>query len=171
MQQPVLDDSTPGPQTASLHLWVTRTHMTPGERRSCSGRRTKPCFLLAFTDTFVMQPLGLRDLLKPRPRFTVHTPPRLIAFALWDYGEDALAHRALRMSEEESGQIDRISAWYEMPDYPLPMTGQRIPTTTSRRSRPSPCLRGLSDLWRAPGGAQGRTAPRSSTTSVRPGDW
>jgi hypothetical protein len=53
-------------------------------------------------------------------------PPRLIASALWDYGEDALAHRALRMSEEESGQIDRISAWYEMPDYPLPMTGQRI---------------------------------------------
>ncbi|MEQ7010136.1 hypothetical protein ABN028_28550 [Actinopolymorpha sp. B17G11] len=73
-----------------------------------------------------MEPLPLSELLKARPRFSVHMPKRLIASALWDYGEDALAQRALGMSEEERLQIDRICAWYEMPDYPLPMTGQRI---------------------------------------------
>ena len=73
-----------------------------------------------------MRALPLSELLKPRPRFSVHTPQQLIASALWDYGEDALAMRALEMSETERAQIDTISAWYEMPDYPLPMTGQRI---------------------------------------------
>lgn len=76
--------------------------------------------------TSSMGPMPLGELLKPRPRFSVHTPKRSIASALWDYGEDALAQRALGMSEEERSQIDTISAWYEMPDYPLPMTGQRI---------------------------------------------
>lgn len=56
----------------------------------------------------------------------MHTPQRLIASALWDYGEDALAMQALAMSDEERAQIDTISAWHEMSDYPLPMTGQRI---------------------------------------------
>jgi hypothetical protein len=78
------------------------------------------------THTSGMKPLALRDLLNPRPRFTVHPPKQVIATALSDYGEDSLAQRALGMSEEERSQIDRISAWYEMPDYPLPMTGQRI---------------------------------------------
>jgi hypothetical protein len=73
-----------------------------------------------------MEPLPLGELLKPRPRFSVQTPKRLIAAALWDYGEDALAPRALEMSEEERLQIDTISAWYESPDYPLPMSEQRI---------------------------------------------
>jgi hypothetical protein len=76
--------------------------------------------------TSFMQSLPLAELLKPRPRFSVHTPKRLIASALWDYGEDVLAQRALGMSEEERLQVDMISGWYEMPDYPLPMTGQRI---------------------------------------------
>ena len=35
--------------------------------------------------------------------------------ALWDYGEDALADRALGMSEDERAKIDKISAWYEKP--------------------------------------------------------
>jgi hypothetical protein len=73
-----------------------------------------------------MKPRKLAVLLEGRPQFTVHTPKALIASALWDYGEDALADRALGMSEEERIKIDKISAWYEMPDYPLPMTGQRI---------------------------------------------
>src|SRR4051812_27976465 len=68
----------------------------------------------------------LKKLLQARSNFTVHTPKVLIAAALWDYGEDALAQRALAMSEEERAKIDKISAWYEQPDYPLPMTGQRI---------------------------------------------
>jgi hypothetical protein len=73
-----------------------------------------------------MKPLPLSELLKPRPGFSVHTPQRLIASALWDYGEDALARRALDTSEQERAQIETISAWYEKSDYPLPMTGQRI---------------------------------------------
>jgi hypothetical protein len=73
-----------------------------------------------------MESLPLGELLRPRPRFNVHSPKQLIASALWDYGEDALVDRALAMSEEENAQINRISAWYEQPDYPLPMTGQRI---------------------------------------------
>ena len=68
----------------------------------------------------------LKKLLQGRPDFTVHTPRHLIASALWDYGEDALAARALAMSEDERVKIDKISAWYEKPDYPLPMSGQRI---------------------------------------------
>ena len=68
----------------------------------------------------------LRRLLQPRPNFTVTTPRHLIASALWDYGEDALAQRALTISPEEHAQVERIAAWYEQPDYPLPMSGQRI---------------------------------------------
>jgi hypothetical protein len=73
-----------------------------------------------------MEAMPLWELLKPRPRFSVSTPKRLIASALWDYGEDALAERTLTMSETDRLQIETISAWYELPDYPLPMTGQRI---------------------------------------------
>ena len=68
----------------------------------------------------------LKKLLQGRPDFAVHMPRQLIASALWDYGEEALAERALGMSEDERAKIDKIAAWYEKPDYPLPMTGQRI---------------------------------------------
>lgn len=68
----------------------------------------------------------LRRLLKGRPNFTVATPRHLIASALWDYAEDALAQRALNMTAEEHDQVENISAWYAQPDYPLPMSGQRI---------------------------------------------
>jgi hypothetical protein len=50
----------------------------------------------------------------------------VIASALWDYGEDALAERALGMSEDERTKINKIQALYDDPNYPLPMTGQRI---------------------------------------------
>jgi len=73
-----------------------------------------------------MKPLELDRLLRGRPRFSVETPKMVIARTLWDYGEDALAERALVMSEEERAKINKISAWYEMPEYPLPMAGQRI---------------------------------------------
>ena len=68
----------------------------------------------------------LQRLLRGRPNFTVHTPRHLIASALWDYGEDDLAQRALEMTEDDRLNICRIEAWYESPEYPLPMTGQRI---------------------------------------------
>ena len=70
--------------------------------------------------------MELRRLLQGRSNFRVHTPRHLIASALWDYGEDALAQRALEMTEDERVSICKIEAWYESPDYPLPMTGQRI---------------------------------------------
>lgn len=73
-----------------------------------------------------MEPLPLGELLKPRPSFRVRTSKGLIAAALWDHGEDAFAQRALGMSEEERLQIAAISAWYEMPEYRLPLSGQRI---------------------------------------------
>lgn len=63
-----------------------------------------------------------------------------------DYGEDVLAERSLRMAEEERVKIDKISAWYELPDYPLPMTGSVLLTITlslSRRSRSSRAQFGL----------------------------
>ena len=68
----------------------------------------------------------LRRLLQPRPNFTVTASRHLIASALWDYGEEELAQRALTMTAAEHAQVERISAWYEQPDYPLPMSGQRI---------------------------------------------
>ena len=79
-----------------------------------------------FTHTPFVEPMPLGELLKPRPQFTVHTPKALVASALWDYGEDGLVPRALVMSEDDRRRIDRISAWYEMPDYPLPLDGQRV---------------------------------------------
>lgn len=51
----------------------------------------------------------LKKLLQGRPNFTVHTRKGLIASALWDYGEDALAERALAMSEAQRVKIDKIS--------------------------------------------------------------
>lgn len=68
----------------------------------------------------------LRKLLRARPNFTVQVSKHLVASALWDYGEDDLAERAVEMTDGELTDIQNISAWYEDPDYPLPMTGQRI---------------------------------------------
>jgi hypothetical protein len=50
----------------------------------------------------------------------------MIAASLWDCGEDALAERALAMTQEEHATIERIEAVYEDPNYPLPLVGQRI---------------------------------------------
>lgn len=94
--------------------------------RFCRDQRANCAAVRAGAHNAEMQPLTLRELLKPRPQFAVRMPTRVIASALWDYGEDALAQRALSMTEEERSQVERISAWYQTPDYPLPLTGQRI---------------------------------------------
>lgn len=70
--------------------------------------------------------MSLSELLQERPRFQFRTSKSLVAAALWDYGEDALANRAITMSDEELAQIESICAWYEDETYPLPMVGQRI---------------------------------------------
>jgi hypothetical protein len=67
-----------------------------------------------------------KKLLRGRPDFKVHTSKSQVAAALWDYGEDALAERAIAMTDDELASIENISAWYEQPGYPLPMSGQRI---------------------------------------------
>lgn len=68
----------------------------------------------------------LEKLLRGRPSFQVRTSKSQVAAALWDYGEDELAARAIDMTDAELDGIENISAWYEDPSYPLPMTGQRI---------------------------------------------
>jgi hypothetical protein len=68
----------------------------------------------------------LKKLLQGKPNFTVRTSKSQVATALWDYGEDALATRALGMTDGELTKIENISAWFEDPEYPLPMSGQRI---------------------------------------------
>lgn len=68
----------------------------------------------------------LKKLLRGKSNFKVRTSKTQVAAALWDYGEDELAARAIKMSDEELARIEHISAWYEDPHYPLPMSGQRI---------------------------------------------
>ncbi|MFZ2502756.1 MAG: hypothetical protein WAW88_08820 [Nocardioides sp.] len=68
----------------------------------------------------------LRKLLGGRPNFQVHTSKSQVAAALWDYGEDDLAARAIAMTDEDLARIENISAWFEDPSYPLPMDGHRI---------------------------------------------
>lgn len=64
--------------------------------------------------------------LRGRPNFRVHTCKSQVAVALWDYGKDDLAARAIGMFDDELMSIENIAAWHESPSYPLPMTGQRI---------------------------------------------
>jgi hypothetical protein len=72
------------------------------------------------------EPDELARLLQGRPNLRVHVSKSLVAAALWDYGEDDLAARAIDMSAEDLSNIESISAWYEDPNYPLPLNGQRI---------------------------------------------
>lgn len=67
--------------------------------------------------------LGLLRLVK---RFNVLFSITQTAASLWDYGEDALAERALEMPEADLRAVQRIAATYEDPTYPLPIEGQRI---------------------------------------------
>jgi hypothetical protein len=71
-------------------------------------------------------PAEPKDLLRGKSNFEVHTSKSIVAAALWSYGEDDLAVRARHMSDEELDAIEKISAWYEDPEFPLPVTGQRI---------------------------------------------
>lgn len=64
--------------------------------------------------------------MKDRERFVVHLSIGQTAASLWDYGEDALAERALTMSEADLRAVQRIAAVYEDPTYPLPIERQRI---------------------------------------------
>lgn len=68
----------------------------------------------------------LDRLLKGRPNFRVCFSRTQVAASLWDYGEDAHAHRALTISDSDLKSVQAIAAWYEDPNYPLPMSGQRI---------------------------------------------
>jgi hypothetical protein len=67
----------------------------------------------------------LRVLMRGVPRFNVYFSKSQAAAALWDYGEDVLADRALGMSDEDLGRIQNIAAHFEDPSFPLPVEGQR----------------------------------------------
>jgi len=71
-----------------------------------------------------LEPLGLTELLRGRPRFQVFTSRSQVAAALWDFGEDDLAARAIAATDAELAAVERISAWYEHPGYPLPVDGR-----------------------------------------------
>ena len=77
-------------------------------------------------DTRRMQPMSLAELSKPRLQVQVSLSKRLIARALWDYAEDAHVQRALDLTEDEHAKVQHICAWYDLPEYPLPVSGQRI---------------------------------------------
>ncbi len=64
--------------------------------------------------------------MRGRDQFQFIFSRSMAAASLWDYAEEALAERAILMSDEDLACIQRIAATYEDPDYPLPMTGQRI---------------------------------------------
>ena len=74
----------------------------------------------------MMKRSELRRLMKGRPNFRVHFSRSAVAASLWDYGEDDLADVALAMSDADVLKVQAIAAHYESPDYPLPITGQRI---------------------------------------------
>lgn len=61
-----------------------------------------------------------------RPNFEMRFSRNGVAASLWDYEEDALADRALTMSDADLHNIQKIAANYEDPDYQLPITGQRV---------------------------------------------
>ena len=61
-----------------------------------------------------------------RPNFHVSFSRSAVAASLWDYGEDELADRALKMTDADLRHIQAIAANYEDPAYALPVTGQRI---------------------------------------------
>lgn len=65
-------------------------------------------------------------LLQGRPNFGVTFSKSQVAASLWDYGEDAVAARALEMSDGDLAGIQNIAAWYHDPSYALPLTGQQI---------------------------------------------
>lgn len=64
--------------------------------------------------------------MKGRPHVRVHFSRSAVAASLWDYGEDALADRALAMSDADLRRVQAIAAHFEDPGYPLPVLGQRI---------------------------------------------
>lgn len=64
--------------------------------------------------------------MKGKPNFSVRTSKGNVAAALWDYGEDDLAVRAIEMTQADLESIENIEAWYQDPAFPLPLSGQRI---------------------------------------------
>ncbi|WP_436532077.1 hypothetical protein [Actinoplanes sp. HUAS TT8] len=64
--------------------------------------------------------------MRGRPDFEMYFSRSAVAASLWDYGEDDLADRALRMTDADLRHVQAIAANYENPAYALPMTGQRV---------------------------------------------
>jgi hypothetical protein len=67
-----------------------------------------------------------RRLMRGRLNFKVNFSRIAVAASLWDYGEDGLADKALRMTDAELRHAQAIAANYENPAHALPMTGQHV---------------------------------------------
>lgn len=68
----------------------------------------------------------LRRLMKPRSNFRVHFSRSAVAAALWAYGEDEHAEKALAMTDEDLLHVQAIASHYEDPSHPLPVDAKRI---------------------------------------------
>jgi 8-oxo-dGTP diphosphatase len=55
--------------------------------------------------------------------FRLQFSAQTLAGALWDYGEDVLAERALALTEDALRDVWRIATEFDDPDYPLPVEG------------------------------------------------
>lgn len=64
--------------------------------------------------------------MKGLPNIHVSASVMTIAGCLWEFGEDALADRALSMSREDHAAIQRISASWSSSSHQLPVSGQKI---------------------------------------------
>lgn len=64
--------------------------------------------------------------MKPRSNFRVHFSRSALAAALWAYGEDAHAEKALTMTDEDLLHIQAIASHYEDPRYPLPVDAKSV---------------------------------------------
>ena len=73
-----------------------------------------------------LQRRELKKLMRPVPRFSVSFSREVLATALWAFGEDELADRALSMSDTDHGHIQVIAAHFENPRYALPVGAKNI---------------------------------------------
>ena len=98
----------------------------------------------------------------------MHISKSQFAAALWDYGEDELATRAIEMTDAELASIESISTWYEDPAYPLPMSGQRITHNHVTQPRQSLSSKKACGHWRGPAVVRSGIAPRPSSLNRHP---
>jgi hypothetical protein len=95
------------------------------------GRDEAPSHSSRFGTVVRMSPLrqlrrGWINLARRAPEnFRITFRRELLAEVLWEYGEDELAERALRLKERQLRRIQRLTAWHEIND-PDPTAGPKL---------------------------------------------